>query len=466
MGALFREGSPIVDIRDLIISNADEIATNEPAAKKPRKAPAAPTWEVVLQDHCDAAIRRKTAKTSRLLVLLMSQNQFYIKDEKTGEVTKLDATSLQNFMKGCDLRDTKFVPWCQPFFSSRRASEHFCAIIGDENLQWLALRGLHVLSFNDSKYSGYEDRSWELEKKRKKYDNPLNRTVKKVVEEVIGKERTQQLLNDAEPQSMVEHRAKSALKNEFQDDLAYITDKFGLDWSRVFLREFLTAPFVGKRMPRLSYYGDQLFRVTNFEPGRFIEYLLFESTRQGYGFPDNAYYYSGRADLDDFLRTWGDTLQMQMRTRRKVYDKYPDDLDSMHRKLAFKSIMFKHEIDEFAFKAHSERLAEHSKTDAWYTIRPPFNKEDMLDEATQQANCLASYIDAYTNDETDLYFMRASIEPEKSLVTVEVRDGRIRQAYAACNRRPGDDELKWLAEWAEENGIEMVDADHQHPMAA
>ena len=213
-----------MDIRDLIISNADEIATNEPTPKKPRKAPAAPVWEVVLQDHCDAAIRRKTAKTSRLLVLLMSQNQFYIKDEKTGEVTKLDATSLQNFMKGCDLRDTKFVPWCQPFFSSRRASEHFCAIIGDENLQWLALRGLHVLSFNDSKYSGYEDRSWELEKKRKKYDNPLNRTVKKVVEEVIGKERTQQLLNDAEPQSMVEHRAKSALKNEFQDALAYITE--------------------------------------------------------------------------------------------------------------------------------------------------------------------------------------------------------------------------------------------------
>ena len=460
------KGVHLMDIRDLIISNADEIATNEPTPKKPRKAPAAPVWEVVLQDHCDTAIRRKTAKTSRLLVLLMSQNQFYIKDEKSGEVTQLDATSLQSFMKGCDLRDKKFVPWCQPFDSSRRGAEQFCGIIGNEDLQWLALRGMHVLHYDGGKYGSYDDRPYALKNKREKLDNPINRNIKRVVEEVVGKERTQQLLNDAEPQSMVEYRAKAALKNEFQDDLAYITDKFGLDWSRVFLREFLTAPFVGRRMPRLSYYGDQLFRVTNFEPGRFIEYLLFESTRQGYGFPDNAYYYNGRADLDDFLRTWGDTLQMQMRTRRKVYDKYPDDLDSMHRKLAFKSIMFKHEIDESAFKAHSERLAEHSKTDAWYTIRPPFNKEDMLDEATQQANCLASYIDAYTNDETDLYFMRASIEPEKSLVTVEVRDGRIRQAYAACNRRPGEDELKWLAKWAEENGIEMVDADNQHPLAA
>ena len=291
-----------MDVRDLIIS--DSIPTNEPAAKKPRKAPAAPTWEVVLQDHCDAAIRRKTAKTSRLLVLLMSQNQFYIKDEKTGEVTKLDAASLQNFMKGCDLSDTKFVPWCRPFYSSRRAAERFCDIIGDENLQWLALRGLHVLSFDDSKYGSYDDRSWELEKKRKRLDNPINRTVKKVVEEVLGAERTTQLLNDTTPMNETETKAKYALKNEFSEELDFFSEKFGLDWSRKYLHEFLTAPFVGVRMPRLHYYGDALFRTTNFEPGRLIEYLLYESVRQGYGYPGERYY-SGRADLDDFIRTWG-----------------------------------------------------------------------------------------------------------------------------------------------------------------
>ena len=464
MGALFHEGSPIVDIRDLIIST-DEIATNEPTPKKPRKAPAAPVWEVVLQDHCDAAIRRKTAKTSRLLVLLMSQNQFYIKDEKSGEVTQLDATSLQNFMKGCDLRDKKFVPWCAEFDSSRRGAEHFCECIGNEDLQWLALRGLHVMLYDSGRYDAYHDRAYKLEEKRKKYDNPLNRTVKKVVEEVIGKERTEYLLSGGSAIGMTEIRANKALSQCFHDELTFFNEKFGLDWTRVYLREFLTAPFIGENMPRLHYYGDGLFRATNFEPGRFLEYLLFESTRQGYGNPGYGYY-SGRADLDDFIRTWGDTLQMQIQTRRKVYDKYPDELDSMHRKLAFKSRMMKRSIDEEAFKAHSERLSALTKQDAYYIIRPPYNKDDMVDEATQQSNCLASYIDAYTEDKTDIFFLRASIEPEKSLVTVEVRDGRIRQAYAACNRRPGDDELKWLAEWAEENGIEMVDANHQHPMAA
>ena len=464
MGALFHEGSPIVDIRDLIIST-DEIATNEPAPKKPRKAPAAPVWEVVLQDHCDAAIRRKTAKTSRLLVLLMSQNQFYIKDEKSGEVTQLDATSLQSFMKGCDLRDKKFVPWCAEFDSSRRGAEHFCECIGNEDLQWLALRGLHVMLYDSGRYYAYHDRAYKLEEKRKKYDNPLNRTVKKVVEEVIGKERTEHLLSGGYTNGMTEIRASKALNQSFHDELAFFNEKFGLDWTRVYLREFLTAPFIGENIPRLSYYGDGLFRATNFEPGRFLEYLLFESTRQGYGNPGYGYY-SGRADLDDFIRTWSDTLQMQIQTRRKVYDKYPDELDSMHRKLAFKSRMMKRIIDEEAFKAHSERLSALAKQDAYYIIRPPYNKDDMVDEATQQSNCLASYIDAYTEDKTDIFFLRASIEPEKSLVTVEVRDGRIRQAYAACNRRPGDDELKWLAEWAEENGIEMVDANHQHPMAA
>lgn len=452
-----------MDVRDLIIT--DSIATNEPAApRKPRKAPVAPTWEVVLQDHCDAAVRRKTAKTSRLLVLLMSQNQFYIKDEKSGAVTQLDAASLQNFMKGCDLRDTKFVPWCRPFDGSRRGAMHFCETVGDENLQWLALRGLHVMQYDAARYGGYDDRPYRLAEERKKYDNPLNRTVKKVVEEVVGKERADELAGDSCGRNATEIRAKNALSRQFHDELEFFKEKFGLDWTRAYLREFLTAPFVGERMPRLSIYGDSLFNTTNFEPGRFLEYLLFESTRQGYGNTGTGYY-SGQADLDDFLRTWGDTLQMQVQTRRKVYDKYPDELDSMHRKLAFKSRMMRHAINEEAFKAHSERLSEHAKQDAWYLIRPPFNKDDMVDEATQQSNCLASYIDAYTDDKTDIYFLRASIEPEKSLVTVEVRNGRIRQAYAACNRRPGDDELKWLAQWAEENGFEMVDADHQHPMA-
>ena len=456
-----------MDVRDLIIH--DEIANNEPAAKprRPRKAPAAPTWEVVLQDHADAAVRRKTTKTSRLLVLLMSQNQFYIKDEKTDEIESLNATNLQNFLKGCDLDSTKFVPWCESLYASKRGCEHFCGIIGDENLQWLALRGLHVLSFDESKYGNYEDRSFQLQLKREKFDNPLNKTVKKVVEEVIGKERADELLNNGVTHNDTECKAAHALKHEYHDELEYFKSVFGLDWMRAYLREFLTAPFVGDRIPRLSYRAQTMLRTIKFEPGRFIEYLLFESVRQGYGVPSRSCgYYNGRANLDDFIGAWADTLAMQKRIRGKVYDKYPDELDTIHRKLAFKSIMMRHEIDESAFARHSERLAKLKKQDAWYIIRPPFNKEDLIDEATQQASCLASYIDAYTNDETDLYFMRASVEPEKSLVTVEVRDGRIRQAYAKCNRRPGEEELKWLAKWAEENGIEMVDVEEMRPQAA
>ena len=456
-----------MDIHELII-DADTITTNEPAApKKPRKAPAAPVWEVVLQDHCDAAVRRTTPKTKRLLVLLMSKNLFYIKDERTDEVTQLDAASLWSFMKGCDLTSTRFVPWCMPFDGSRRGAEHFCECIGNEDLQWLALRGLHVMDYDCGRY-GYNDRPGALESKRKKFDNPINRTVRKVVEEVLGRERAEQLANGASPVNESEAKAQRALDREYVDELGFFNDKFGLDWMRSYLREFITAPFVGLYMPNISYCGDALFNAANFEPGRFIEYLLHDSVRMGYGI-DYTNARRHNAQINDFVRTWGDTLRMQKLIRGRVYDKYPDELDSMHRKLSFRLMLMRHVIDERMFSEQSEKLSKYAMHDAYYLVRPPYNKDDMLDEATQQANCLASYLDVYTEGKSGILFLRASIDPDKSLVTVEIRerpDGSvyIRQAYARCNQRPGDDEVKWLAKWAEKFGIEMLDVDAQHPM--
>lgn len=451
-----------MDIRDLIIDGDINEATKK--AKAIRNAPKPPEWEVALSDAVDLAIRRTTAKTSRLLVLLMTKGQFYIKDEKLNTVEQLDEDNLAKFLSGCGyIHVDGKVPWLTGSFdSSKRHAERFVRLINDDNFQWLARRGKRSVQYNGGTYNWPS--TYDLRKQRKQLDSPLPKMLHKLFEEVIGEERLNALANGASAASATEHKVVNLLDNSRLDEVQYVNDKFGIDWTRNYIRAFLVAPFTGNTLPRLSSH-DQLFELTNFKATRFYEYLFGESVRMGYGHTGAGYYWR-TASLDDFLNQWSDTLRMESQTRGKVYDKYPDDLDSLHRKLSFKVALMKISIDEWSFNHHSESLAKHVKEDASYIIRPPYNKNDMLDEAAQQANCLASYVKKYASGETDIYFLRSAMEPEKSLVTVEVRDGKVRQAYAACNRRPGEDELKWLATWCEEQGFEMIDVNTQHPLVA
>ena len=450
-----------MDVRDLIL-DTNPTTFNESAPKRKRNTPKPPEWEVVLSDAIDGAIRRKTSKTSRLMVWLMSQGQFYIKDERTGDIEQLTGANMAKFLAGSDSSIKSPVPWCTGWIdATRKHADRFVELVANEDFQWMAKHGIKKVDYSD-----YSFPSWYgLKQERERLDSPLPKMVKKVCEEVIGQERVKALMNRSSVRNDTEVKAKGLLEGNQLDEIKFFESKFGLDWTRAYIRTYLNAPFVGYQLPNLDYYARNMFERYNFKPARFVEYLFGESVRQGYGKVDDNYYRRG-ADLDDFVRTWSDTLDMQVQTRGKVYDKYPDEIDSMHRKLSFKVRLMEIDIDETSFKEHSERLAKHAKQDAYFLIRPPFNKADMVDEASQQANCLASYIPTYAANKTDIYFLRRSIEPEKSHVTVEVRDGRIRQAYAACNCRPDDESLEWLAKWAEENGFEMVDADTQRPQAA
>ena len=94
----------------------------------------------------------------------------------------------------------------------------------------------------------------------------------------------------------------------------------------------------------------------------------------------------------------------------------------------------------------------------------PATKEDILAEAHDQANCLGGYINAYANGETDLYFLRMKETPNESLVTIEIRDGALRQAYRARNEMPNEDELRAIHDWATEKEFYVPKA--WHPMGS
>ena len=70
-----------------------------------------------------------------------------------------------------------------------------------------------------------------------------------------------------------------------------------------------------------------------------------------------------------------------------------------------------------------------------YLIRPAATVREILDEANAQHNCMAGFIDKYASGQTDLWLMRKASDPDRPLVTVEVRGGAIRQAFQSHNRR-------------------------------
>lgn len=91
-----------------------------------------------------------------------------------------------------------------------------------------------------------------------------------------------------------------------------------------------------------------------------------------------------------------------------------------------------------------------------YLIRMPRNAEDIRDEAAQMDHCVASYIPAIEAGRKMVMFMRDKEDPDKSLVTVEVIDGAITQAYAEKDTYPDPAHIIWLEKWANEKDLRIT----------
>ena len=78
-----------VDVRSLIVHG--DIERETPKAK--RKQPT-PEFERVLMDGADCAFRRRCGNRSQLLVMLATQGQCYVLDERTGSRHELTTARL------------------------------------------------------------------------------------------------------------------------------------------------------------------------------------------------------------------------------------------------------------------------------------------------------------------------------------------------------------------------------------
>ncbi len=82
-----------------------------------------------------------------------------------------------------------------------------------------------------------------------------------------------------------------------------------------------------------------------------------------------------------------------------------------------------------------------------YIIFPADSISSMIDESSQQQNCVRTYCERVGKNDCQIYFMRNKNAKDKSLVTVEVRDGKVVQARTKFNKDIDSRQRKFLSDW-------------------
>lgn len=100
--------------------------------------------------------------------------------------------------------------------------------------------------------------------------------------------------------------------------------------------------------------------------------------------------------------------------------------------------------DELLVKRYQRDL---SYKDRDYIVVTPKSTQDIKDEAVQQNNCVASYIQSVIDGNTHIVFMRNAELPEKSLVTLQLNGNKVTQAARRFNNEITDQDRAFIKKY-------------------
>lgn len=204
-----------------------------------------------------------------------------------------------------------------------------------------------------------------------------------------------------------------------------------------------------------AYLRNNILKVIqdyNLDLDAFLEYCLYLNHVESVGIQKLM------ADYPDYLRR-----ELYLKNGRMArMEKYPETwLTTTHK-----------QQKEFDNLQHLERMEQSGNTEKFdnsieanrhlewengnYLIRMPTGADDIRDEADQMQHCVATYIPQIEAGEKVVMFMRDKDNPEKSLVTVEVIDGAITQAYAYKDTHPTIACQVWLTKWAAKKDLRIT----------
>lgn len=186
-------------------------------------------------------------------------------------------------------------------------------------------------------------------------------------------------------------------------------------------------------------YGNRFFNICErygYTPKSLLNYIDYLVTYEAFS-PDYPSKILGEID---------DNCSMLSQMSDK-YDRYPRHFLTSHQITSRTYQRWKQEFNEELFAKRVNTKMEVTIGD--YKFIYPKTTKDIKDEAVQQSNCVASYIDKVIGGSCDIILMRKKNDVENSLVTVEVRNGKVVQARQRFNESVNESEQKALDKYDE-----------------
>lgn len=145
-----------------------------------------------------------------------------------------------------------------------------------------------------------------------------------------------------------------------------------------------------------------------------------------------------------------DYLDIAKKLKLNLKDKsilYPTNIDAAHDKVLKEYNELKDKVLNKSIKKRSKKLEKNIFKSSKYIIFPAKDYESLIDESSQQNNCVRTYAERIVNNECDIYFMRLITDTEKSLVTVEVKNNKVVQKRIKNNGKTTKNQDKFLQLW-------------------
>ena len=435
-----------------LVLKADELRESRSASSK--KKAAAPVFECVASSGADFVIKRTTASTSKLLVVLVSQEQYCVKDERKGELAALTDKALSSFFSGFGESSIHIgCSWLDCFTNNKANRDGLLTMIKVKSFKQVATSGL--IDFND--FIGCHGFNSSYAKRRIEELSSLVEKSSPVVKHI------------AEVATSVP-QCKQRLFTDNFDQFLQVLDVYGLDRTREFINRYAENAFftegsdladaqlfplsellsivptrkgieANRYCVRQHAYGDPV----SFQFDKLCDYLFNQSAREGV------------TSLRDWLTYWKDTLLLQIYLSGKIVDKYPHNLLTTHQILSTEAAHIRKIVDKERWAKADATMRDYDYAPKGkYLITHPASPEAMREEAVAQNNCLASYIDSVLAGRCMIFFARKANDPEKSFLTIEVNHAsELAQVKARFNREADDDSMRFVAQWCREKGISL-----------
>lgn len=149
-------------------------------------------------------------------------------------------------------------------------------------------------------------------------------------------------------------------------------------------------------------------------------------------------------NMESLLRELEDYAKMMKEISPK-FDKYPRHFLTTHKIASRNYNRLKHQFDEKKF--HSRINLDMERTFGDFRFIYPKCIQDIKDESVQMSNCVSSYVQKVIDGQCDILFLRHKDSPDKSLVTIEVRDNKIVQALQRYNHPLTKEQKEIVDKW-------------------